>query len=389
MRKLLASILAVAVLLCCHLGADRLQAQQLPLSAHASASIITCGPGDDFYTTFGHSAIRICDTSVGVDMVYNYGTFNFGTPNFYWQFTRGMLDYHLSRSSFSNFMAVYEYEQRAVWEQPLNLNSQEVNNLYVLLETNYLPDYRYYRYDFFRDNCATRVRDMVAAACGKDTVRYPDSVASRHMSYRNYVHQATGPTLQWWTLGIDLLLGLPTDHRCDVEEAMFYPIVMMQEYATASRNGSALTQQCRQLLEDTRTPQHRSFPPLVVFLLLLAGVSWLTWWQLKEGQATTSTRIVDRVLFTVAGLIGLFLLFMWFGTDHYCTAWNLNILWASPLLLLIAIRLGRSPRWALWLQEACFAVAAVWVLCCGLSLALLPIVIALALRVATSLKIRE
>ena len=91
-------------------------------------------------------------------------------------------------------------------------------------------------------------------------------------------------------------------------------------------------------------------------------------------------------MFVLAGVVGLFLLFMWFGTDHYCTEWNLNILWASPLLLLIAIRMERSPKWALWLQEACFLAATVWVLWCGLSPALLPLILTLALRVGIRLK---
>ena len=137
---------------------------QMPLSETATASVLTCGPGDDFYTTFGHSAIRICDTAQGLDLVYNYGTFDFNTPHFYWKFMRGQLNYMLGRSSFEAFMEEYIYYGRAVWEQRLNFTPREVNNLYLLLEQNYLPEYRHYRYDFFRDNCATRVRDMVDLA---------------------------------------------------------------------------------------------------------------------------------------------------------------------------------------------------------------------------------
>jgi len=94
---------------------------------------------------------------------------------------------------------------------------------------------------------------------------------------------------------------------------------------------------------------------------------------------------MDRVLFVLAGLVGLFLVFMWVGTDHYCTQWNLNILWANPLLILVAIRLERSPRWSLWLLDACFAVAAVWVLWCGLAPAILLLIVTLALRTSVHL----
>ena len=96
--------------------------------------------------------------------------------------------------------------------------------------------------------------------------------------------------------------------------------------------------------------------------------------------------VFDRIIFVLAGLIGLFLLFMWFGSAYYCTKWNLNVLWASPLLILIAIRMRKSPRWALWLQEAMFAAAAVYVLVCGLSVAIIPLILMLMLRVGVLLK---
>ena len=348
-------------------------AQSLPLSDSATAYVVTCGPGNDFYTTFGHSAIRICDPSRGIDYVYNYGTFDFDTPHFYWKFAKGKLDYCLSRTSFEHFMAVYEWEQRWVCEQQLNFTTQEVNNLFVMLEWNYLPENRYYRYDLLKDNCATRVRDMVEAACGKHPIE-PGPWEDK--SYRYWLHSATeGGCLEWWTLGVDLLLGLPTDHTCNPMEAMFYPVSMMNLLNTSTSDGYLISLDWTQLLTDTREPLRRSFPPIVVFSLLFVAMALLSWRHLWP-------RWADRVLFIIAGVIGLFLIFMWVGTDHWCTKWNLNILWASPLLILIAIRHKKSPLWGLWLQEACFLVAAAWVVVCGLSLALLPIILTLALRVA-------
>ena len=133
-----------SLLLLLVLCATSLQAQQMPLSDGATASVLTCDPGNDFYTTFGHSAIRITDTASGIDRVYNYGTFNFDTPNFYWVFTRGRLDYQLSCTTFEDFMYEYAYEGREVREQPLTFEAGQVQNLYILLETNYLPQYRHY-----------------------------------------------------------------------------------------------------------------------------------------------------------------------------------------------------------------------------------------------------
>ena len=372
MRRLVLFIAVVAL-------AVGTQAQERPLSDNATASIVTCGPGNDFYLSFGHSAIRICDSINGIDYAYNYGTFDFDVPHFYWNFARGMLDYCLSRTSFEHFLMTYDYEQRAVCEQQLDMSAQEVNNLFVMLEWNYQPENRYYRYDFFRDNCATRVRDMVEFAMGHNPPSYSEAYSGR--SYRRYVHESAGPCQQWWTLGVDMLLGLPADHRCDAREVMFHPIMMMQTFVSSTRGNGNVVLPTRQYLTDHREPLHRSLPPLVVFAIIFVVVALLSWKQLWP-------RWADRVLLMVAGLAGLFLCFMWFGTDHWCTRWNLNILWASPLLLLIALRLEHSPRWSLWLQQGCFAVAAIWVVACHLSAAIIPIILTLSLRVGTLMKSR-
>ena len=357
-------------------------ARSLPLSDSAKAYVITCGPGNDFYTTFGHSALRITDSARGIDYVYNYGTFDFDTPHFYWKFAKGKLDYCLSRTDFESFMAVYDWERRWVSEQRLNFTPQEVNNLFVILEWNYLPENRYYRYDLVKDNCATRVRDMVMIAPSHREVQI-DWMHDGDYSYRYFLHSCMDNSLEWWRLGVDLLLGLPTDKKCSTVENMFLPVEMEKRFAGAA--GTSLLVKDNQeeelvddpvaLLQDTREPLHRSFPPVVVFALLLALVSILSWKNIWP-------RWADTILFIVAGLVGCFLIFMWFGTDHWCTKWNLNILWASPLLILIAIRHKKSPLWGLWLQEACFLVAAAWIVVCGLAPALLPIILTLALRVA-------
>ena len=357
--------------------------QALPMDAPTTASLLTCGPGDDFYTTFGHSAIRICCPQEGIDKVYNYGTFDFNTPHFYWKFMCGRLDYQLGRTTFDHFMAEYRYEGRWVKEEPLNLTPQQVNNLYILLETNYLPEYRYYRYDFFANNCATRVRDIIYSASGADTVLYRQTPSQ---SYRRLVAEPLKGTMEWWRLGIDILLGLPVDHHCTAPERMFLPLEMSAEMAqgewSSSTGNKPLVDKGHMLLAADREATPRSFPPLVVFSLLLVAVALLS----LNGRRIAW---LDRTLFIIAGTLGLFLVFMWAGTDHLCTARNLNLLWASPLLLLIAIRLDRSPHWALWLQEGAFAVAAVWVIWCGLSPALLPIILTLALCTAKQMKNEE
>ena len=352
------------------------QARQLPLSETAVASVLTCGPGNDLYTSFGHSALRICDTARGIDLVYNYGTFNFGTPHFYWKFAQGRLDYCLSRTPMGAFYRENGAEGRSMSEQRLNLSRQQVCNLFVLLETNYLPEYRYYRYDFFRDNCASRVRDMVYSAAGQEIELSRNAAPT---TYRRLLSSALRDTMEWWRLGMDCLLGLAADHRCTPQERMFLPREMEAELAMAAVGGSPLVGEPVPLQPSARVPMHRSLPPELVFWALFVAVALLSWLGWRKGWRLAW---LDRPLFVLAGLIGLFLLFMWFGSAYYCTKWNLNVLWASPLLILIAIRLARSPRWALWLQEAMLLAAAVWVVVCGLAPALIPIVLVFALRVA-------
>ena len=356
------------------------------LSDSATASVLTCGAGEDFYTSFGHSAIRITDPVKGLDLVYNYGTFDFGTPHFYWKFMRGQLDYQLSRTSYAEFIDEYEWYSRPVSEQRLTFESGQVQNLFLLLETNYLPEYRHYRYDFLRDNCATRVRDIVYSAWAQDTVLQRTAEPA---SYRRLLAACMKGDLEWWHLGVDLLLGLTADHHCLSPERMFLPAEMEAELAQCTTSGvwtaPFIVEPSRLLLPSHRTPLKASFPPVVAFALLLAVIAVLTVCAHRFSFKPVVFNVIDRVLFIVAGLCGLFLCFMWFGTDHWCTQWNLNILWLSPLLILIAIRLGRSPRWALWLQEAMFFVAAVWVVWCGLSAAIIPLIIMLMLRVTVLL----
>ena len=374
--------LATLLFLLCLLAVP-LRAEELPLSPNATASILTCGDGNEFYQAFGHTALRIFDPDQHINLVYNYGTFDFNTPHFYWQFVRGRLDYRLDVEPYEIFLLEYKYEGRAVWEQRLNLTHQEVCNLFLMLEQNYsLPDLRFYKYDFFLDNCATRVHDIVLAASGHNPIELAAPWPRKGMSFRKYVHLATEESSPWTVLGIDLLLGLTCDHPCNATEATFYPIALMHEYNAAVRDDQPAVHKNIKLLSDVRPATSHPFPPIVAMVLLFVAVAIFTHLEKKGHISYGWSCTVDRLLFILAGAIGIVLCFMWFGTDHSCTAWNLNLLWANPLLLLIAIRLKQSPRWSLWLQLACLAVATAYVLCCGLSLALLPVILAIALRVA-------
>ncbi|MDY6288471.1 MAG: DUF4105 domain-containing protein [Bacteroidales bacterium] len=382
-------VLIFALLLLPFAGQAQEQGQR-PLSDSAFASVLTCGAGDEFYTSFGHTAIRVCDTARGLDMVYNYGTFDFDTPHFYWTFARGKLNYCLSRSSFEDFMLEYRYEGRAVWEQRLRLSEQEVNNLYLMLETNYLPEYRYYMYDFFRDNCATRVRDMVRDCLCHDRLS-PECRRDTNLSYRNILYQSTEGTLLWWRLAIDMALGVRCDQRCSNYEYMFSPLKMMEQFDTLTRVGSGepVAEHAVTLLQETRQQPSRSLSPTLVFWVLFVVVLCLTLMEWRKGW---SLGWMDRVLFIVVSLLSLLALFLWFCTDHYCTKINLNVLWASPLFIYFAIMLRRSNRWVVVAQLVMLLAAMVMTLAPlpqQLNAALLPISLLLAVRLIAQLKVKN
>ncbi len=382
-------VLIFALLLLPFAGQAQEQGQR-PLSDSAFASVLTCGAGDEFYTSFGHTAIRVCDSARGLDMVYNYGTFDFDTPHFYWTFARGKLNYCLSRSSFEDFMLEYRYEGRAVWEQRLLLSEQEVNNLYLMLETNYLPEYRYYMYDFFRDNCATRVRDMVRDCLCHDRLS-PECRRDTNLSYRNILYQSTEGTLLWWRLAIDMALGVRCDQRCSNYEYMFSPLKMMEQFDTLTRVGSGepVAEHAVTLLQETRQQPSRSLSPTLVFWVLFVVVLCLTLMEWRKGW---SLGWMDRVLFIVVSLLSLLALFLWFCTDHYCTKINLNVLWASPLFIYFAIMLRRSNRWVVVAQLVMLLAAMVMTLAPlpqQLNAALLPISLLLAVRLIAQLKVKN
>lgn len=382
-------VLIFALLLLPFAGQAQEQGQR-PLSDSAFASVLTCGAGDEFYTSFGHTAIRVCDTARGLDMVYNYGTFDFDTPHFYWTFARGKLNYCLSRSSFEDFMLEYRYEGRAVWEQRLRLSEQEVNNLYLMLETNYLPEYRYYMYDFFRDNCATRVRDMVRDCLCHDRLS-PECRRDTNLSYRNILYQSTEGTLLWWRLAIDMALGVRCDQRCSNYEYMFSPLKMMEQFDTLTRVGSGepVAEHAVTLLQETRQQPSRSLSPTLVFWVLFVMVLCLTLMEWRKGW---SLGWMDRVLFIVVSLLSLLALFLWFCTDHYCTKINLNVLWASPLFIYFTIMLRRSNRWVVVAQLVMLLAAMVMTLAPlpqQLNAALLPISLLLAVRLIAQLKVKN
>jgi hypothetical protein len=317
------------------------------LSEQSRVTLFTCGPGVELYAGFGHSALWISDPETGIDRLYNYGTFDFNTPNFYAKFVRGRLDYMLSVTNVSRFLTEYDYRKISVTAQQLNLTLEERQRLYNLIETNYLPENRMYRYDFFYDNCATRLRDIVAEATNN---RVKFNEPDQNLSFR----QMLFPYLEhspWTKFGINLILGLSSDKKATPEQYMYLPEKMQKAFATATiENQNRPLVESEKMILDQRYELSEKWylHPVFCFSALLALVVLISFFDLKRRKATP---VIDSLLFGISSLAGLFLLFMWVGTDHSATNQNLNIAWLLPAQVISLWALIRNKS-AIWFKVA-------------------------------------
>jgi hypothetical protein len=331
------------------------RARQAELSDSAVVSLITILPGRSLYNVFGHTLIRVRDPATGLDVGYNYGTFDFpdsflGGGAFVARFAYGRLDYRLDAPDYSPIRAVEWYwreEGRASVEQTLDFSPQQRRALYRSLEENARPENATYRYDFFFDNCSTRPRDQIESALGGELRNGLDSPgASFRQLLDPYLVERPG-----LNLAMDLGLGPPADRLASARDAAFLPEWLMR-WADAARvdgPGGARTLVSR---TDTltwapgaadRTPAP-AWPRVALWLVALAGV-WLTIRDLREGRRFR--RWLDGALFTSLGLAGVVLAFLVFVSIHEVTKGNLNLLWAVPLHLApgVALLAGRRPGW--------------------------------------------
>lgn len=312
-------------------------------SCELKISLLTCSPGEELYSTFGHTAIRVQDLSSGLDYVFNYGTFEFG-PDFYTKFIKGQLNYYLSVQDFREFIYSYEMESRSIVEQPLQLTCAEKQQLFIALQHNARPENRYYLYDFLFDNCTTRARDIVAQNTASPLV-FPNILPQETPTFRNLIHSYLDLGGQYWSkLGIDILLGAKLDREVTNQQSMFLPDYLKKGFDSAYVSARPLVNTTKPVLQMPSPLNTGSwFRPAVIFFLLLGAVAALQWTKAKWLQA--SLRTFDFLFFLILGLAGLLLLFMWFGTDHNTTQNNYNLLWALPTHVVMAFLLHRSKDW--------------------------------------------
>lgn len=325
-------------------------AAQPTLSDSATVSLMTVAPGEEMYSIFGHSALRVRDPLNRLDRCYNYGTFDFEQPNFLLKFCRGKLLYMLDTEPYRSFEYGNIADRRAMREQMLNLNSTERQALFAALEKNALPENRSYKYDFFYDNCATRIRDIAGASL-EYRIHYDSSGLTRPQTMRQLLrpYLAHHP---WTQFGIDLVLGRSADHLANAQDFMFLPDYLHDMFASAHVDGTTpLVKSARQVPPysfeaEPFQPGFFSRPLWVMCLVALIGLLCMA--------HPRNERIFDFVFWFVLGVAGLIMALLWFATDHSATKMNLNLMWALPTHLLFFWRRSRTE-----VTEAYFTGAAI------------------------------
>jgi hypothetical protein len=368
--------------------------QTITLSDSAEISVITCGPFQgELYSAFGHSAFRVHDPKNGIDDAYNYGVFDFNQPNFYLNFAKGYLYYKLGVYDYKRFQDYYIYYNRYVHEQVLNLTPVQKQKMFDYLQWNAQPENQHYRYDYFYNNCATMLRDIVIKNFG-DSVQFDGSYIESKLTIRQltdmYLTQQP-----WGDLGIDICLGLPMDKTASPNEYMFLPDYIESgfDHATIKHNGSTVPLvKVKNSINESRfeeTPA-QLLKPFYVFSAFAFIALLFTFLDLRRRKLSNW---FDAILFGVTGAVGFLLLFLWLFTDHNAAARNMNLLWAMPLNLIAVIFFFKSPKWLKQYFGGLAVLTALllitWaVLPQQLNTSLIPFVVAILVRAGIQYKLR-
>lgn len=308
-------------------------------------SLITCSPGAEVWSNYGHTALRVRDDATGADVTFNYGIFSFDTPNFIWRFCTGETDYMVAAAPTEYFIESYRLENRSVTEQVLDLDEGLKRQLFDALVLNCRPENRTYRYNYFYDNCATRVRVMIERFCGGE-VDY-SAFQAPYGSLRGVLDHYTAP-YPWTRFGISLVIGSPADGPAPLLDQMFAPEIMMDAFASATVDGRPLVRATRVLSSRRPDEGGKGFPvpgPVLTMWLLFALVLAVS----AAGYLRhRHFRGIEAALFFLTGLMGTVMGFLAVFSAHPATSPNFLLVWFNPLAFVPAavfcVRNGRNKK---------------------------------------------
>lgn len=333
-------------------------------------ALLTCGPGDEVYSLYGHTAIRYTDHRTGEDVVINYGMFSFNQDYFVLRFVFGVTDYQMGITSFDYFMREYQYEGRWVYQQTLNLTAEQKRAIGEALARNYLPENRTYRYNFFYNNCTTKARDVIVGQLGCD-IEYPQRNLDG-VTFRTMLHQ-WNEDYPWSRLGNDLLLGVKADRQVSMAERQFLPDSLREDFEDAylrlsSGERRKLVSDSRMLYapslsqlaekQDAQSGFAAAMPPMAVAFAVLMVMIVVT---IIEWRTRRILYGLDILWLLATGVGGIILTAMIFS-QHPTVSLNFQILILSPLCLVAlwpvvcSLRRRQFGRW-LWVIAGSLALS--------------------------------
>lgn len=298
--------------------------------------LVTYGPGEVYWQRFGHNAIWVRDPRLGLDHTFNFGFFDFEQQDFFLRFLMGRMLYFAAAQEAGTEFGQYIAENREIRAQRLDLEPARADRLVRYLLEQIRPENRDYLYDYYENNCSTRVRDALDTALGGALRSENDSLPASS-TWRDHTRRLTRMDF-WLYLGLESALGRRVDRRISRWDEMFIPGVMAEALAA----DETLVVEDRVLFESSLAPPPASpgtvWPRYLLFSLGLLAAAWLV-------SRRVPSAILARSWFAVSGLLGCLILFLWFGTDHRVAGLNLNVLVFNPLWLLFVF--GNFARsWA-------------------------------------------
>lgn len=319
---------------------------QNKLSDEAFISLLTCGPGNELYSVFGHTAIRVYDPATKFDVVYNFGAFDFDTPNFYGKFVKGDLQYFVSTSSYEDFVYTYVYYDRDVYEQVLNLTQTQTQAIADELNNTLLDDNkRFYTYKFIHRNCTTMVADIINKhVTGSISLKNSD----QGMTYREIIYSRLIGHHFYENLGIHLTFGYPTDA---VSQKLFLPNELMEGVGNTATSIGPLAKKTMTVY-TARGEKPFSWWNNIYTLIAVCAVL----------IALSHKQAVQRSFLAIFGLLGIFFAFVHFYSLHSELVQNYNVLLVNPLfLVLLYFVIAGKKKAVKWLVYACMAMMGIYI----------------------------
>ena len=300
--------------------------------SNAEISVLTCSPGDEIYSIFGHTAIRVCNKNTGLDAVVNYGLFDFNQDSFVYRFVKGETDYMCGVDGYNSFLYSYAWRGSGVKATVLDLTDTEKERIIRVLTNDLKPENREYRYNFAFNNCATKIRDIVKFAYNDRC----ESLQPSEYTFREIIGRYA-ENYPWFMFSFDICLG-GKDYNTLMtpEEVQFLP-----EHLDIALNNSLINRDGEDIKPSTRqeilltpietTVESTLFTPLVFACIILV----LSIINLIFGKkCRIASNIFSGTIFFTYTLIGLLVVFLMFFSEHPFTSWNMNILIFNPLIII-------------------------------------------------------